>query len=160
MTYVYDQAPVNPVAKPRSYAEMFTPARNLPMQQSPYGGRVWPAQLTTMPQGASYTKDQLTGLGLIDDQTWRTVKDLMALAGVIALAYWLFFSAKSPLKNPGGLGAANPSAGRNKIVRVTQGAGGGWYYKLMRKRARRQGPYASYDDACAAAEEKGYSILS
>jgi len=90
-------------------------------------------------------------LGATEDIV-KTLKDLLVMAALFLAAYWLFFSKRSPLKNSGG-------GGRNKIVKVIEGANEAWYYKLLRKGARRHGPFVSADAAAGDAEWKGYKVL-
>jgi hypothetical protein len=114
------------------------------MQQRPYSGGLLPAQYQT-PGSA------MVGLGLTEDQQ-KTLKNLLLIAGVLLLGYWLFFSKNSPLKR-------NPGRGKNKVVKLSGSSENGWHWRLLRKGSKRHGPFATQDEAADDAEGYGYKVL-
>ena len=145
----------------------------LPQQPMPYVGNE--LAISGNPTYAPALQQQqqarsLAGaLGLDDD----TIKLIMLIAAVASIGYLIYKLGKSnsggsggvKSNPPDGVGSGNVSqpgghpGGKNRIVDVKQRASGAWYYKLMRKRSRWQGPFASFGDAKASAERRGYAVI-
>lgn len=152
MSYVFDNDDRFPVA-PVPVTKALVPQQQLGALPSPI---VQYGQQGLVPYGQ---------LGANEDSV-KLIKDILILAGIFALFYWLV-SEKSPLKNPDSSGGISGNPGRpgrlqtrNTLARVGQNSDGSYYWKLLRRRGKRHGPYASADDAVADAESKGYRILS
>lgn len=141
------------------------------IQRRPYGGKTWPAQLQ-QPAGVAMMAEQLgsyysaapmvqgNGMGAdVAPQAGATtdqIKLILITIGTALLLYWLFFSKNAPLRNTAQ--RRNPGKGKNRIVRVFKECNGGWYYKLMHKRARRHGPFDSGCAASDAAVDAGFKV--
>lgn len=128
--YIYD-APQNPVA----------------LAPRPYGGKTWPAQLSQQPVYVPATSQ----FGADVDPV-KLIKDILVIAAVVLAAYWVLFGKSSPLRNP--------RRGKNAVARVSRGADGGWYWRLLRRGAKRHGPFDSADEAEADAEGSGHRVLT
>jgi hypothetical protein len=123
------------------------------LMPAPYAGRLGPGGASGSHYiveqgsfGAVAPTDAKGPLGLTTDQ-W---KKLLIGTGVIVLLYLLFFRKGGVLKNPRG------SKGKNVVARVTGSERHGYFYKLMRKGAKKHGPYASRKAAKEAARCAGY----
>jgi hypothetical protein len=112
-----------------------------------YRGQTWPAQLSPQPVYVPATAQ----LGAESDQV-KTIKDILIVVGICLLAYWLLFSRTSPLRNP--------RHGKNAIAKVSHGADGAWYWRLLRKGAKRHGPFGSAEEAESDAESAGHRVLT
>lgn len=112
-----------------------------------------PAPARWQQAGEMVKRRPLGQLGASED-TVKLIKDLLVLAGVFALFYWLILSPKSPLKNPG--------RGRGKlgIAKIGKHLDGSYYWRLLRRRAKKHGRFASAGDAVSDAECKGYRVLT
>ena len=98
------------------------------------------------PSGPYFSKPGQQGaLGALADDD--TLKTLLVVLGVGLLLWFMF---KGPKKNPGG---------RSSVAKVIKGKDGGFYWRLLRKNAKRHGPYASRADAANAAKCKGNKVL-
>lgn len=75
------------------------------------------------------------------------LKDLLILVGVGLLIWWLV------------KGGVKTNPGVNKVVRVSGSSRNGFYYRLLRKGAKKHGPFATKADAVDDAESKGYRAL-
>lgn len=91
----------------------------------------------------------------------------LALVAAGAWLLWkLYKSTKKVKRNPGNTSAALLEAGgihrggRNRIATIGRWADGTYYYRLLRKKARRTGRFASRADARAALCAKGYAELA
>jgi len=71
----------------------------------------------------------------------------------VGLALWLFWKLvrKDAARSNPGL--------KSKLVRISGSARSGWYYKSLRKNARRVGPFATEGDAVDEAEGNGFRVL-
>ena len=116
------------------------------MATRPYSGGLLPAAVQT-PSGA-----MTPGYGLTEDQQ-KTLKNVLIVAGVLLLGWWLFFSKSSPLKR-------NPGRGKNKVVKLSGSSENGWYWRLLRRGSKRHGPFSTQDEAVDDAEGYGYKVLS
>jgi hypothetical protein len=115
----------------------------------PYAAKAspgWPAAVLTPGSGIARQPGSLSG--------WSEMSDTTKLLVVVGVGLLLFFILSGKF---GGLVKKNP-AGPNRIVKVYKTTSG-WWFKLTRKKAKRHGPYASEEEAAAAAESKGYAIF-
>lgn len=147
---------------------------DLPAMPMPYNGSQLaisgtPTYAPSMtPQQQQQQARSLAGALGLDDETIKLIILVAAIASIGYLIYKLgkAGSVKTNPSNEGGTlsggGITAPGGhpgGKNRIVKIFQMASGAWYYKLLRKRSRRKGPFASFGDAKASAERRGYAVL-
>lgn len=109
---------------------------------------------------------QFYGYGAAPQPTLSIFSNLTWLHGLfLGLgAAWIIYlmSQKQVRRNPssaGGSDLAKVPAGKNSIAKSQQRANGTWWYKLLRKNARAQGPFGSEADMLAAANARGIRIM-
>jgi hypothetical protein len=89
----------------------------------------------------------------------------LALVAAGAWLLWKLLKGGKVRRNPGNTRTAVEQAGgvhsggRNRIATIGRWADGTYYYRLLRKKARRTGRYASRADAQAALCARGYAEL-
>jgi len=80
----------------------------------------------------------------------KTIKFI--LWGIAMLAVYLLIIRPAIKKNPG-------IRKRSAVARVVGSDGGGFFWKLLRKNAKKHGPYATKGDARGAAQCKGHRVI-
>jgi hypothetical protein len=93
------------------------------------------------------------------------VKSGLMLVGALAILYVVyqgFFGGKggssSPKSNGGGFATPTPK-GKNRIVRIVRRANGTYWYRLIRKGSKYQGPFASRETVQKELDRKGYEAV-
>jgi hypothetical protein len=124
----------------------YTPPNPSGIQRHPYQLPGWSPDLLGPAQPYASMPGTPGAMGAVNEGD-DTLKTILTLAAVGLLLYFIFGRAKS---NPG----------VNKVAKVRKGSRGGWYWRLLRKGAKRHGPYGSRQSAIDDAEGEGYEVLS